>query len=262
VSPVHQRGGQLSVASYNIHGGRGPHFKYDIGRVAEVIQELDADIVALQEVDSRRHPGGGRSQLEYLARATGMHPVHGPTICHGHGDYGNAVLTRLDVDSYACLDLTEGPREPRGAIDLRLRSPHGNVRLIATHLGLSRPERHRQTERLASLVAEEEGLLILVGDTNCWEPASGGIKRLESVLPRIRPVRTFPSWLPMLAIDRVWVKPGHALKQLRTHTTSASRRASDHLPLKAVVEVPPRAVEPAAFPAAAWSMVAAAQPAL
>lgn len=237
----------LRLVTYNVHGGVGSDGRYDPGRVAAVIRDLDADAVALQEVDSRRHPGGPESQLAFLAAETALSSVAGPTLADAAGTYGNAVLTRLPVRRCRHWDLSVPGREPRGALDLELGLGSGQtgegvgvLRLVTTHLGLARHERRLQAGRLASVVGDDpaELPLAVVGDVNDWVPWWGAARRLRRVLGRDPLRRSFPARWPILPLDRIWVRPADALVSCRAHLTPRSRDASDHLPLVAELHLP------------------------
>ena len=140
---------RVRLMSYNVHGCVGLDGRRRVDRVARILRERDPDVVGLQEVDGRR----GLAQIDALARATGLTPVWGPTIQTERGDYGNALLTRLEVLSIERSDISLGDREPRGLLDVRLRIDDARLRVVVTHLGLARSEREVQIEALLRRVA-------------------------------------------------------------------------------------------------------------
>lgn len=222
----------LVVVSWNVHSCVGHDGRCDPERVAAALCALDADVIALQEVDvGYRH---GRDQLAALARATGTVPIPGPTIVRGDGSYGNGVLTRLPVLEAKGVDLTCGGPEPRGALEVRLDTPHGPLVVVDTHLGLLAAERARQVARLVPLVDRDPDVpLVLAGDLNEWRPWSRTLAAFDLRLgPAPRP-RTFPACLPVLPLDRVWARPAGSLLEVRAVAEAAA--ASDHLPLVARV---------------------------
>lgn len=229
----------LVVATYNVHQCVGVDRRRDPGRIAGVIHELRADIVGLQEVDSRSNGTHESAQMDYLAKATGLEPLSGPTIRRPDGDYGNVLLTRWPILASEKVDLSLRGREPRGAIDALISFRDVPVRVVVTHLGLAGWERRRQIRRLAEQLCEKDGrLLVFLGDINEWLPVSRGLRRLGRCLGKSPAVKSYPSWFPFMALDRIWVRPGRAMKAVGTHTTSLSRAASDHLPVWARVEIP------------------------
>src|SRR5437763_1299425 len=128
----------IRIASYNIHGCVGVDRRFAPRRIAAVIAELDADIVALQEVESRRM---GINTLELLAAETGYDAIAGPVVVHANGDFGNGLLTRHEAVVVRRIDLGVARREPRGAIDVDLTVDGHPLRVLAAHLGLMPGER-------------------------------------------------------------------------------------------------------------------------
>ena len=175
-----------------------------------------------------------------LAAAGQYLAIPGPTMIRSERSYGNALLTRFEVECVKRFDLTQAGREPRGAIDARLRAPGGQrLRCVVTHLGLSARERSRQLDVLLGILAEDWGdPTLLMGDFNAWSPFSR-IERTFSRLfgPSPRP-RSYPASFPLLALDRIWVYPSRLLVELRAKDTSVTRTVSDHLPLLAKVRNP------------------------
>jgi endonuclease/exonuclease/phosphatase family metal-dependent hydrolase len=235
VSRHHGTGAALRVVSWNIHGCIGTDRRYDPERVAHVLRLLDADIVGLQEVDTRRPNHRGRDQLDFLAEHAGYRAIAGPNIVEHRGHYGNAVLTRLPVKREARVDLAVPNREPRGALDIELTGPQGPLRVVVTHLGLKMRERHEQVDRLIDAIGPrpvEFEPTLLLGDFNEW-PLGGGT-RLRGLLHRFEGhyvARTFPSPLPVLPLDRIYAHPEPAWADCHASRTALTARASDHLPL-------------------------------
>lgn len=228
----------VRVASYNVHRCVGRDGKTDPARVAAVVCELGADIVALQEVDSPGRSFAGVDQLEHLARATGLDAIAGPTLLRYHGRFGNALLTRWRPDVVRQIDLGVPGRERRGALDVELSCDTGGFRVVATHLGLRASERRTQIAALlAALRRGATPLTILLGDFNHWVPAFRALREIDRQLGRAAVLRTFPAWRPLLALDRVWVCPATALAEVHVHATPAARAASDHLPICATVRI-------------------------
>jgi endonuclease/exonuclease/phosphatase family metal-dependent hydrolase len=227
---------ELAVASYNVHRCIGADGRHDPARIAEVLRELDADVIGLQEVASRFGGDGAIDQLAYLARALGYQPVTGPTLAQGGGHCGNALLTRCPILGVERIDLSRGGREPRGAIDVELAVGADVVRVVVTHLGLRWTDRRAQVRRLlAALGDDRAGFVVVLGDINEWLPRGGCLGRLHARLGHAPAVRTFPARRPLLALDRVWVQPRAGLTELRAHATPLARAASDHLPVRGTI---------------------------
>jgi endonuclease/exonuclease/phosphatase family metal-dependent hydrolase len=236
---------EVVVASYNIHKCRGVDRRRDPKRIADVIHSLDADVIALQEVDSWPGPAAEPVQMEFLAHTVGLHAISGPTIERHDGHYGNALLTRLPVLEVRKLDLTVFRREPRGALDVRLDAGDGTLRVIATHLGLLPSERRYQVQRILETVEDDDrAVTVLLGDINEWFVAARALRWLHARFGPGAGARTYPSWLPIFKLDRIWARPCDALRNFRVHLTPASRRASDHLPVSASIKVTPEGAHP------------------
>jgi len=216
----------LRIASYNVHGCVGTDGRKDAARIAEVIRELECDTVGLQEVDYR---------LDYIGKKLGMQAIPGLTLARHDGPFGNALLTRRKVLDVRRLGFTYSRREPRNALDVDLDVSGTRLRVIVTHLGLFAPERRWQVRKLIELVRETEERLIVLGDINEWFPFSRPLRWFNRLLGRSVVERSFPSRWPLLALDRVWVRPRPALLALKAHRSLMAERASDHLPVKAIV---------------------------
>jgi endonuclease/exonuclease/phosphatase family metal-dependent hydrolase len=231
--------GTLSIASYNVHGCVGVDGRWRPQRVARAIAELDADVVAVQEVHSNPSAPWG-DELAQLARETDYECVHGPTHARTGGAFGNGLLTRLPLAELRLIDLSQPRREPRGAIDAELRWGGARVRVVATHLGLEPWERSAQCKQLLEQLSPQDDVdvSVLLGDFNEWWAPRRLIHELHAHFGYSRAVRTYPSLAPLLRLDRIWVKPAHALRAVRAHRSRLSRIASDHLPLRAVIGLP------------------------
>lgn len=224
----------LTIATYNIHGAVGTDGKFAPGRVAEVLHEIGADIIALQEVPL----GGVRTPnvLAELQEATGFTAAEGPACDRPERRYGNAVLSRYPILSVRAIDLSFGSREPRGALDADVNC-HGHLlRVVATHLGLRPAERQDQIRRLLQTFDTEEMPVILLGDINEWFMWGKALRALVSHFQAVPAPRTFPSRRPLFALDRIWIRPRHRLVHVDAHATPLARVASDHLPLVAHID--------------------------
>ena len=226
----------LRLASYNVHRAIGRDRRKEPARILGVLREIDADVVALQEVEA--HDSGG-DMLAWLAAETGMRAIAGTTLVRHDGRYGNGLLTRCEIKATQLVDLSYRDREPRGAIaaDLQLNGS-STLRVVATHLGLRPAERREQVERLVKLFTwQEQDRSVLMGDLNEWFLWGRPLKHLHRYFDATRAVATFPSRRPIFALDRVWTHPGSILRELKAHDSALARVASDHLPLVATLEV-------------------------
>lgn len=226
----------LTVATYNIHACIGADRRFEPDRIVCVLQEMNADVVALQEVE--HHDVEGYDLLDYLAAKTGLTAIAGPTLTRETRHYGNAILTKLPILTVNRVDLTLPGCEPRGALDVTLAGNERRVQVVATHLGLRPGERRQQVRELLKLF--EIGLTdtyVLMGDVNEWFLWGRPLRWLHAHFKRTPHCATFPARRPFMALDRLWVHPRRRLTKLEVHATPVARVASDHLPLKAVIEI-------------------------
>jgi phospholipase D1/2 len=230
---------EISVASYNIHQCLGTDDRKDPERTIRVLAELDAKLIGLQEVHSTFIES---PQLDTLTQTTGLHVIPGPTMHRSDGHYGNVLLTAYSPLTVRPIDLSFPGREPRGAIDAELDIQGRSVRVIVTHLGLNARERRFQVNRLAeNLLPQQHDLLVLMGDFNEWFPFRRQLLLLNRLVGKISTRPTYPSRYPILALDRIWVRPKVALRAIKAHKSHLARIASDHLPLKARIAIAPPA---------------------
>lgn len=228
---------RVRLATYNIHRCFGRDGRFDPERIVTVLREMDADIVALQEVESSRD--AGLDILAQFERKTGMQAIAGPTIMLPDAIYGNAVLSRLPIHSIRHIDLSEHRgKEARGAMQIRFASPYG-LNLLATHLGLKTGERFRQAQRLCRAIAgEPPSTHVIAGDINEWIPFGPSMRCLRRHFGPSPFLPTFPTHLPLLALDRIMASPQERLLKLQRHRSPLARIASDHLPLVAEIDCP------------------------
>jgi len=231
-----RQGQRLTVATYNIHRCIGRDGRCNPARVLDVLRALDADVIALQEIAWQ--PREALHQLEHFAQELNYRAIAGATLLRQDGHYGNAILTRLPVLDVRRIDLSVSGREPRGALGVALDGGDGEVRVIATHLGLQPWERRLQMTELLELLARESiEPAILMGDLNEWFLWGRPLRWLHAYFGHSPAPRTWPAPLPLFALDRILVKPRHCLAGLNVHASRAARSASDHLPVRARIAI-------------------------
>lgn len=226
----------LRVASFNIHACIGSDGRFDPARIAAVIREIDADIIALQEVE--HHLIDEEDLLQYLARTSGYQAVAGPTLMRETRHYGNALLTRLPVINSQSRDISVAPYEPRAVIEAQLQAADKTLTVMATHLGLWPAERRMQVRQLLLLLEQQSSdCTLLLGDLNEWFLWGRPLRWLHKFFRRSRHIRTFPAQFPLFSLDRIWVAPETSLVSINSHRSDLSYQASDHLPLVAHIRL-------------------------
>jgi len=229
----------MRIVTYNIHKARGLDGRTSVKRIANVIRELNADIVALQEVFSvcDSHEG----QVQAIASELGFKAVFGCTRHHQGRPYGNAILTRWPILSSHDMDISWQRRERRGCIRADLKTPLGTLHIFNIHMGTSFFERRHQVRSLLSSKQLHEHLTgprVLVGDFNEWikglttRMLSEKFESLNFQL-HVRRRRSYPGLLPLLHLDHIYFERPLHVERAELVRTRLSKIASDHLPLVA-----------------------------
>ena len=228
------------VASYNVHKCVGVDRKFDPDRIVRVIREIGPDVIALQEADSRFGDRAGLLDLARLEMETGLVPVPVSGNGKGHGWHGNVLLfkrgTVRDIHQIKLPGL-----EPRGALVAEIDlDDKRTLRIIAAHLGLLRRSRSEQARVVLDIMNRpDETPTLLLGDLNEWRLGNrSALKTLHATFGSSPPaVPTFPSSLPLLALDRIMANRQDMISTVEAHDTPLSRIASDHLPLTAFLRL-------------------------
>ena len=219
----------VRVMTWNIHGAAGRNPRFDLARVIELVRGHDPDILALQEIDSRR--AGNGDPFGLLQNELGRHGVGAKTVVTADGEYGQMLVSRWPLENAEVHDISFPEREPRRAICASVGTPRGRLRVIATHLGLSLRERNSQLKRLLELAGEFDRTTGLLGDFNDWIWAGSVRGVLRRVFPGRTRHRTFPAAFPLFRLDRVYCRPGRTL--ISSFVDHRARALSDHLPVVA-----------------------------
>jgi endonuclease/exonuclease/phosphatase family metal-dependent hydrolase len=230
-----ERPGIVRVATWNIRGGVGADGRFDLARVVRLLERAGPDVVALQEVDSRRGTEQHEHPFLLLRQALGAHSVEAKSIVSAHGEYGQILISRWPLSDIQIHDISVAGREPRRAIEAEVASPYGRLRMAAVHLGLAFRERRAQTRTLIDIAQRSPITTVMLGDFNDWIWRGSVQNAIHRALPGRTWHRTFPSWLPMIRLDRVYCRPRDAL--VASFTDREARALSDHLPVFADVRV-------------------------
>jgi len=237
---ANRNGGDVLITSYNVHKCVGQDNIFNPQRIISVIEEINPQILALQEVDKRFGMREGLLDLAQLQERTGL--VHVPLTSrrqHSHGFHGNALFCRRGrVDYIYQIDLPG--MEPRGAVIVEIALKNGSLRIIAAHFGLFRRSRMRQVETILDfLVTRPLMPTLMVGDLNEWRLGKGSsLNPFMSFFDvEMGTLPSFPSRFPVLALDRIFSFPQNLVTSVEIHNTDLARIASDHLPLKAWIDL-------------------------
>ncbi|WP_424137537.1 endonuclease/exonuclease/phosphatase family protein [Roseomonas chloroacetimidivorans] len=227
----------MLVATYNVHRGRGTAGLFRPDRVARVIAEIGADLIALQEAQHYFRRGKDMLDTEWIEREAGLHLLRVGGRPEEQGWRSNLVLIRKNARILRPPEgLPMGGMEPRGAILTELDLGWGPFRLLATHLSLGAARRRIQGEALLAAMQTGQGKrlpTLLLGDFNEWRMGASVLGVLEPAFGHPHSAPTFPAFRPFLALDRIMGHPRGLVPDVEAHDTPLARRASDHLPLKA-----------------------------
>ncbi|MBP6877219.1 MAG: endonuclease/exonuclease/phosphatase family protein [Phenylobacterium sp.] len=233
------------ILTYNVHRCVGTDRRLDVGRVAEVIARLEPDIVALQELDVGRARTGGVDQAHQIARRLKMAFHFHPALRVEEELYGDAILTVYPermIQTGPLPGYAPIPRlEPRGAVWISTEVDGRPVQVINTHLGLVPREQQIQAAWLAGPAwlghPMRQGPTILLGDFNAtgssvvYRTLAAKLAAARRLSPQRSPTSTFPSALPVLRIDHIFVSPEIKVENVFVPFDPLTRVASDHLPL-------------------------------
>lgn len=230
----------LRVMTYNIRSGRGLDGRLNLDRIAAVIAAESPDLIALQEVDSKRRRTRHQDQAHWLAEQLGYHCAFGAARRWKQGEYGNAILSRFPYTEFRRIALpkpTRLPVESRCLLQCRFVVEGRELEFWNTHLGLLATERRLQMQTLMQKLLESQGAsLILCGDFNA-RIRSREVTGLALHLHRASSPRTFPAFLPVVHLDHVFVTPYWRVVSSHVGRGALAKKASDHLPL--VVDLEP-----------------------
>ena len=232
----------LRVATYNIHRCRGLDGRTNPARVAEVIRDIDADVVALQEVIGASQTSPGHA--EELGALLGMGWVMAPARHLRGALFGNVVMSRLPILQHSQYDLSWRTCEPRCCQRVDIEIGNDTLHLYNVHLGTALLERRHQAGRLSAILHDRRVGVpkVVLGDFNEWMRGMATemlTERLKSIDLRahLRRRRTYPGVFPVLHLDHIYYEGNVEVVKLELPRTRRSLMASDHLPLIAELRV-------------------------
>jgi len=232
---------KFRIVTYNVHKCVGVDRRLDPARIVSVLKEINADIVALQEVLCIHGGASEDDQAHFIARGLGFN------YCMGHnrelrgGIYGNLALSRFPLLGSENHDISVAGREERGClrVDVAL-GKEGGLHVYNVHLGTSFIERRRQARKLISESILSDGKIpgprIMLGDFNEW--TRGLVTRLLNehfrsgdIRMHLKRSRTYPGLLPIVHLDHIYFDETLELEKAELHRSRATLLASDHLPI-------------------------------
>jgi endonuclease/exonuclease/phosphatase family metal-dependent hydrolase len=230
----------IRVASYNIRKSVGLDRKRRPARILDVLNEIDADIVFLQEVD--RRVGDRKSTISeaLLTAHSDYQAADVATRIRSLGWHGNAILVRHGIAIKKAWRIKLPVVEPRGAVVADISINGMTLRCVGTHLGLLARNRRQQIKAITQILQDspEEFPTIIAGDFNEWSKTDRAVSLFGNRYSSLEPLPSFHSALPVAALDRIIISNDISAKTSSVHKSKKSKIASDHLPLWADLLLP------------------------
>lgn len=244
---------KIRILSYNIHKGFNiSNTDFILEQIRSAMREVNADVLFLQEVlGDHSHsrcsiPDWATAiQFEYLADTVWPHFAYGKNAIYSEGHHGNAILSKFPIIDWSNQVISTNRFEQRGLLKARVLIPQleREIILANTHLDLTQSGRDQQAKMIISdLKKDTETPFVLLGDFNDWNKKIS--KRIESELSVTEAFKTlhgkypatFPSFLPMLSLDRVFLNKMKVIQAI-TLKDGHWKKLSDHLPLYVEIEI-------------------------
>lgn len=239
----------IKILSYNIHKGFGlGKRKYTLDLIKKGILESGAELLCLQEVcgtninsaKEKIHPL--QTQFEYLADGVWPHFAYGKNAVYKKGDHGNAILSKYPIVAHSNLDLSTNPFESRGLLHATIELPDkSHIEVLSAHLDLLEAGRVKQTQKINEYIQstiDKDARVLLAGDFNDWRENVSqklwSINQFQEIFISHfnQHARTFPSFAPVLKLDRIYFRNLISTKALCLGG-EPWKRLSDHSPLYA-----------------------------
>lgn len=242
----------FKVLTVNVHKGFTTfNRRFMLHELRDAVRHVAADLVFLQEVQGTHLRHASRwpnfpqvPHYEFLADSIWHQHAYGRNAVYDNGDHGNALLSKFPIVSFDNHDISISGPERRGMLHCVLQPPghHLPVHAICVHLGLKESHRQRQLLDVCALVNQLPPLepVVLAGDFNDWRHRAHDVLHREAGLQEVfvqafgRAVRTFPATLPLLALDRIYVRNAAVHSPLELPRKPWDK-LSDHAPLAAEI---------------------------
>jgi endonuclease/exonuclease/phosphatase family metal-dependent hydrolase len=227
----------IRVASYNMRKAIGTDRRRKPERTIDVLNELGADVIALQEADRRFGARASAIPLPLLEQHSDYKAVAFEAREGSIGWHGNAILVRKEAEVLDQALLHIPSLEPRGAVlaDVRLRGE--DVRVVGMHLDLSGLWRRRQAVAIMEALRARTAAMpaVLMGDLNEWSLRGGCLKDFAETCSFAECGKSFHVRRPVARLDRIMVMGGFEVAECGVHESAKAKRASDHFPIWAVL---------------------------
>ena len=241
----------LHIVTFNIHKGF-THFnaRFSLHQQRDLLRKLDADVIFLQEVQElhKKHHkqmtvSATAGQLEYLADSIWADHAYGKNSVYPSGHHGNALLSKFPITQLINKDISAHRLEQRGMLHCEIHIPHWDrpLHAICVHLGLFAHWRRQQVDEVARYVNQHvpaDAPMIIAGDFNDWSTRAGHVFARDVDAKEVfehhtgKVARTFPAWLPLLRMDRIYVR-GFDIQHVEVHSGARFLSVSDHAMLSA-----------------------------
>ncbi len=227
----------IKVASYNIRKSIGTDRRRQPDRILRILEEIDADIVALQEVDRRLGERVTTLSPELIVDHTRYFPVRFGIREMSLGWHGNVLLMRKGIELVEQRRIDLPAFEPRGAVLADFAIEGRTLRVVGMHLGLTGGYRLKQAQAVVNYLEKLEGRFptVIMGDLNQWAQDGGCLAQFARHHTIVAPGPSFHSRRPMLELDRIILSRDLSLVDTGVHHTALARTGSDHLPVWATV---------------------------
>lgn len=227
----------IKVASYNIRKGIGADRRRNPDRILDVLREVDADVIALQEADRRFGEREGVLPLHLIEEHSDWKPIIYGMKARSLGWHGNTMLVRKSTRILDFEVIHLPSLEPRGAVMADLSIDEGVLRVVGMHLDLSGLWRRRQAGAILSHLGSclHRHPTVMMGDLNEWTRGAGCLRDFARDFTFAETGPSFHARRPIGRLDRIMVSPELRITACGVHASATSRKASDHLPIWAMI---------------------------
>lgn len=242
----------FKVLTVNVHKGFTTfNRRFMLHELRDAVRNVAADLVFLQEVLGTHHRHASRfanfpqvPHYEFLADTIWSQYAYGRNAVYDNGHHGNALLSKFPIVHYENHDISISGPERRGMLHCVLQPPGHPlpVHAICVHLGLQESHRQQQLLKVCELIRTfpENEPVVLAGDFNDWRNRAHEVMRREVGMHEVfvqacgRALRTFPASMPLLALDRIYVRNAAVHSPLALPKKPWDK-LSDHAPLAAEI---------------------------